>query len=156
MIPALIASFLITLAPTEITVSAEDISWDLEAWKKLPQVKVSVVEQGKTTVYAGIPLAHLIKTQLPGKNQMVELRALSDTVLVVGATDGYQAVLAATAVAMDPKGERFLLAFERDGKPLGENQGPARLIVPGDPQRVRWVRMVNSLQLIRLNSRKSR
>ena len=44
----------------------------------------------------------------------------------------------------------FLLALERDGRPLGEDQGPFRLIVPQDPERVRWVRNVSSIALVRL------
>ena len=56
---------------------------------------------------------------------------------------------------MDPKGERFLLALARDGKPLGGGHGPVRLVIPGDPQRVRWVWMVASFHLVRLPSLKT-
>ncbi len=154
MFAAILTSLVISFAPGEITVSAETLPFDIEAWKKAPQVQLTVVEQGKKTVYSGIPLAWVLKAQLPGDNQMAELRSLSDAVVVLKASDGYQAVVSAAAVGMDPGGERYLLAFERDGKPLGENQGPARLIIPGDPQRVRWVRMVKSIQLIKLGSKK--
>ena len=73
---------------------------------------------------------------------------------LVKASDGYQAAVSAAAVAMDPKGERYLLALRRDGQPLAKGQGPVRLIIPGDPQRVRWVRMVDSLRLVRLSTPK--
>ncbi len=74
--------------------------------------------------------------------------------IVVRASDGYQAAVSAAEAAMDPKGERYLLALTRDGRPLGDGQGPVRLIVPGDPKRVRWVRMVASLHLVRLAAAK--
>ena len=86
---------------------------------------------------------------------MAALRSLSDAVNLVRASDGYQAAVSAAAVAMDPKGERFLLALARDGKPLDEGQGPVRLVIPGDPQRVRWVRRIASCHLVRLPSLKT-
>jgi DMSO/TMAO reductase YedYZ molybdopterin-dependent catalytic subunit len=55
---------------------------------------------------------------------------------------------------MDPKGERYLLALKREGKPLGDKEGPVRLIVAGDPMHVRWVRMVSSLSLVRFEAEK--
>ncbi|WP_422926883.1 molybdopterin-dependent oxidoreductase [Singulisphaera sp. PoT] len=155
MIPALIATMLIVAAPAvEVSATVENLPIEIEAWKKLPQVKLTVDERGKSATYTGIPLAHFLKAQLPGKAGMAELRGLSDAVLVVGASDGYQAVFSAAEVAMDPKGERYLFALEQDGKPLDEKQGPARLVVSSDPQHVRWVRMINSVQLIRLKTRK--
>ena len=51
------------------------------------------------------------------------------------------AVSAEAAVAMDAKGEQYLLAFERDSKPLSDDQAPAKLIIPGDSMHVRsWIR----------------
>jgi DMSO/TMAO reductase YedYZ molybdopterin-dependent catalytic subunit len=85
---------------------------------------------------------------------MAALRALSDAVILVKAADGYQTAVSAAAAAMDSKGERYLLALSRDGKPLDSRVGPVRLIVPGDPKHVRWVRAVTSLRLVRLDPAK--
>ncbi len=79
---------------------------------------------------------------------MGELRNLSDVVLVVRGTDGYQASVSAAAVAMDEKGTRFLLATERDGKPLDADQGPVKLIIPEDSQHARWVRNLDQIDLV--------
>lgn len=150
----LVASLVLGLAPETITVTAEPLPFDTRAWAAAPQVELRVEESGKATVYSGVPLAVLLKDQLAGENAMAALRSLSDAVVVVTASDGFQATVSATAVAMDPKGERYLLALRRDGKPLGEGQGPVRLIVPGDPKRVRWVRMVTGARLVRLRTPK--
>ena len=82
---------------------------------------------------------------------MAGLRMLSDAVILVRGADGYQAAVSAAAVAMDPKGLKFLLALDRDGKPLDKGQGPVRLIVPGDPKHARWVKDVASVRLVRLD-----
>jgi hypothetical protein len=94
----------------------------------------------------------VLKERLPGKGTMAELRALADSVILVKAADGYQAAISAAAVAMDPKGERFLLALRRDGQPLDKGQAPVRLVVPGDPQHIRWVRMISGLELVTLRA----
>src|SRR5262249_39780704 len=115
------------------------------------RVELRVMERGQQVVYSGVPLSALLsKGDAKGAPSMPELRSLSDAVLLIKARDGYQAAVSAAAAAMDAKGERYLLALERDGQPPREGQGPVRLIVPGDPQHVRWVRMVSGVDLIRL------
>jgi hypothetical protein len=42
-----------------------------------------------------------------------------------------------------------LLADQRDGKPLGANEGPLRAIVPGEKRHARWVRQVIALKIVR-------
>jgi hypothetical protein len=148
MLTTLIASLWIGLAPASVGV--ETLSFDPDGWKKLEQVEIRVVEEGKPTVYGGVPLVRVLADRLRGENEMAALRSLSDAVILVRASDGYQVAVSAAEVAMDPKGERYLLALSRDGKPLAEAQGPIRLIVPADPKRVRWVRMVTSIHLVRL------
>jgi DMSO/TMAO reductase YedYZ molybdopterin-dependent catalytic subunit len=146
----LAAVLAIGLAPIAVPVDA--LPFDLDAWRRADRVEVRIQEEGKPVVYTGVPLATVLEPRLRGSNRMAALRALADAVILVQAADGYQAAVAAVAVAMDPKGERYLLALARDGKPLDERQGPVRLIVPGDPQRVRWVRGVNALRLVQLNT----
>ncbi|HWE37412.1 MAG TPA: molybdopterin-dependent oxidoreductase [Isosphaeraceae bacterium] len=130
--------------------AVEPLPFDPAAWKTLPRVEVKVTERGKPVVYAGVPLAVALGGKLKGDTPMAGLRGLADAVVLVRAEDGYQAAVSAAAVAMDTKGGRFLLALERDGQPLDKGQGPVRLIVPGDPEHVRWVRQVASLDLVRL------
>jgi DMSO/TMAO reductase YedYZ molybdopterin-dependent catalytic subunit len=148
------AAFLFALLalapPTTAEVAVESLPFDPAAWKTRPQVEVKVTERGQTAVYAGVPLRTVLDDQLKDQKGMAGLRSLADAVLLVRAEDGYQATVAATAAAMDAKGERYLLALTRDGKPLAEGQGPVRLIVPGDPEHVRWVRGVVAIDLVRM------
>lgn len=130
--------------------TVEELPFDPGTLPDRPRVEARVLEGGATRVYAGIPLRVVIEDRIKGPGKMAALRALADAVLLVRGADGYQAAISAAAVAMDEKGERFLLAEACDGKALGEDQGPVRLVVPGDPERVRWVRKVTSISLVRL------
>ncbi|MHC5544418.1 molybdopterin-dependent oxidoreductase, partial [Singulisphaera rosea] len=154
MLALLLASLAIGLEPASFPATTEPLPFDVVALKALPQVELKVTEDGKSGVYSGVPLASLLTELLKGDNEMASLRALADAVILVEASDGYQVAVSAAAVAMDPKGERYFLALQRDGKPLDAKQGPARLVIPGDPKHLRWIRMIKSFELIRLKTSK--
>ncbi|SIO65433.1 Oxidoreductase molybdopterin binding domain-containing protein [Singulisphaera sp. GP187] len=154
MTSLLVLSLCLGLAPSSATAKVEALPFDPSAWKSSPQVELRVTESGKPVTYTGVPLATVLKDRLAGKPAMAALRSLSDQVILVSAADGYRVAVSAAAAAMDPKGERYLLALKRDGQPLGDQQGPVRLIVAGDPMHVRWVRMVSSLSLVKIDAGK--
>lgn len=149
----LVLSICLGLAPasSSATAKVEALPFDPAAWMGLSQVELRVTEAGKSVTYTGVPLAIVLKDHLEGKPEMAALRALSDQLILVTAADGYRVAISAAAAGMDPKGERYLLALKRDGQPLEKQQGPVRLIVSGDPMHVRWVRMVSSLSLVKLD-----
>lgn len=143
-----------TLLATVVIAQAagvESLPFDPAKLEGLARAEVKVVEDGETVTYSGVALATILEQKAKGSTTMAGLRALSDSVVLVKGTDGYQAAVSAAAVAMDPKGARYLLATSRDGKPLDKGQGPARLIVPDDPKHVRWVKDVASVRLVRLD-----
>jgi hypothetical protein len=147
--PALALLAALSFAPPA-TVAVEPLPFDPAAWKSLPRTTLRLKEDGKDVTYAGVPLCVVLEAKLKGRPEMAAWRSLADAVLLVRAADDYQAAVSAVAVAMDPKGERHLLALERDGKPLDAGQGPVKLVIPGDPAHVRWVRMVSGIDLVRL------
>jgi Oxidoreductase molybdopterin binding domain len=149
MLMSLIASLLLAQVPSPST--AEVLPFDPTKLEGLETVEIKVTEDGQTVTYSGIALASLLEKQVKGSTTMPGLRSLSDAVLLVRGSDGYQAAASAAAVAMDPKGGRYLLAIARNGKPLDKGQGPVRLIIPGDPKHVRWVKDVVKIRLVHLD-----
>lgn len=149
MLTVVIAAVALGLGP-QSAVQVEPLKFDPVALRALPRQEVRVTEKGERVVYSGVPLRALLSEQLQGGDRMAKLRDLSDAVVLVRASDNYQAALSAAAVAMDETGDAYLLALERDGKPLGEDQGPVKLVIRSDPQPVRWVRMITSVELVRL------
>ena len=150
---AAIAAFALALSDPA-TVQVERLKFDPAALRDAEKVEVKVTEGGVQVDYKGVPLRTILAGKLKTPNTMASLRSMSDAVLVVRATDDYQTAISAAAVAMDPKGEKFLLALERDGKPFDKDQGPVKLIVPGDSEHVRWVRMVSTVDLVRMPTAK--
>jgi DMSO/TMAO reductase YedYZ molybdopterin-dependent catalytic subunit len=149
MLTALIASMILAQAPGPVT--ADLLPFDPAKLGRLEKVEVKVTEDGQAVTYSGVALATILESRVKNAGSMANLRSLSDAVLLVRGSDGYQAAISASAAAMDPKGERFLLAISRNGKSLLEGQGPVRLIVPGDPKHARWVKDVVAIRLVRLD-----
>jgi hypothetical protein len=52
--------------------------------------------------------------------------------LLVEAADGYRAVIAFPELDPAFTDKQTLLAFSRDGKPLGEKEGPYRIVIPDE------------------------
>jgi hypothetical protein len=118
------------------------------------------------------PAAQIVDVPLPGKEggtstvRGVRLRDLVDEakvvtrdhhtvkklVLIATASDGYKVVFSWSEVFNSPVGDGVLVLFERDGKPLGPNEGPLALISSKDlrtgPRHVKWLQSVEVRQIV--------
>ena len=81
--------------------------------------------------------------KLPSDTNNAKLRV---TAMVTGA-DGYQVVFGWGDLDPDFGAAPILLAYTRDGQPMGDRQGMARLVVPGDKRGGRYVSTVKSIEL---------
>src|SRR5262249_23241651 len=72
------------------------------------------------------------------------------TVIIIEAKDGYR--VSFSLLEFDPATSEklVLLADHRDGKPLGEKEGPFRLVIPDDKRQIRWIRMIRSMRVMNL------
>jgi Oxidoreductase molybdopterin binding domain len=71
------------------------------------------------------------------------------TYVVVGAADGYRVVFALPEIDPAFSDRLILLADRRDQQPLSAEEGPLRLIVPGEKRQARWVRQVTAVTIRR-------
>jgi DMSO/TMAO reductase YedYZ molybdopterin-dependent catalytic subunit len=67
--------------------------------------------------------------------------------IVATGADGYAVVLAWAEIGPEFAAEPVLVAFERDGQPLREGQGMARLVVPGDKRAGRHVNRLTRIEV---------
>lgn len=67
--------------------------------------------------------------------------------VVVEASDGYEAVFSLAEIDPSLGNQPVLVADTRDGAALAADEGPWRLVVPGDGMRSRWVRQVVRIRL---------
>jgi hypothetical protein len=68
---------------------------------------------------------------------------------VAEASDGYRVVFALAELDPDFGNAQVLVAENVDGHPLSANDGPLRLVVPGDKRQARWIRLLTTLTVAR-------
>lgn len=98
--------------------------------------------------YEGTPLAELLVLAGVTFGQTVRGPRLAD-VVVVEAADGYRVAFALAELDPGFTDRVVLLADRRDGRPFGSDEGPFRLIVPGEKRPARWIRQVTAVKLVR-------
>jgi hypothetical protein len=138
---------------TAITVTGDipsAIRLDQAALEKLPQETVSVQEEdGSSARYTGVSLRALLEQVGAPMGKSLRGKALASYVLVK-ARDGYQVVFALPELDESFGNEKVLLVYKRDGKPLFGYQGPFRIVCPNDKAGARSIRMVDSIEVVRL------
>jgi len=125
-------------------------TFTLEQLRALPATRLEVsYETGRGTehgVFTGVLLwdllgaAGVVAPQGRGNDLLREY-------LVVTGSDGYQAVVAFGEILPKFGAQQILVAYERDGQPLGEKEGMARLVVPGDKAAGRHVRNIARIEV---------
>ncbi len=129
--------------PSPLVLKAEDLA-------RMPREKASIPEQDGTTVeYEGVPLREILARAGAPAGKALRGKALS-SYIVAKARDGYQVVFTLAEVAPEFANESILVADKRDGKPLFGYQGPFRLLCPTDKAGARSVRMLEGIDIVRL------
>jgi hypothetical protein len=127
-------------------VNGARVSVTLADLLKLPQQTIEAAEHGATHTYEGVPLSTLLaKVDLPAGEKFHKTAA--SYYLSAEAKDGYRAVFAWAELDPTFMDKTVFVAVKRDGKPLAEDDGPFRLVVPGEKRAARWVRQVTALRL---------
>jgi DMSO/TMAO reductase YedYZ molybdopterin-dependent catalytic subunit len=125
----------------------QELHLTLAEVKAMPRVKMSAQgHDGAMHQYQGATLQSLLaKAGVPTGS---ELRGKNMTLYVVAeASDNYRVVFSLAEMDGDFGTEAVLVADTAEGKPLGSDQGPLRLIVPGDKRQGRWVRTLKSITI---------
>ena len=120
---------------SRLTLSLEDV-------RTMGHQRIEVEDQGGRAIYEGVPLTEILRRA--GVNigrAPLQGKALTSVLFVTG-LDGFQAVFALAELDQAATDRRILLADTRDGRPLSGNEGPLRVVVPGDKYPLRWVRHV--------------
>ncbi len=120
--------------------------YDLAALQALKTTEVSV--QGST--YKGVLLYDLLQ-QVGVSTANKKNDFLHKGIVVIG-SDGYSCVIADREIQPRFGNEQIVVAYNVDGKPLGNNDGFARLVVPGDTKMGRFVSTLVELQVVELAS----
>ena len=140
-------------APATLTVTgdiAAPLALKAEDLAKMPRETVSLAEQDGTKIeYEGVPLREILKRAGAPLGNQLRGKALSSYILAK-AHDGYQVVFALAEFDAAFANEQILVADKRDGKALFGYQGPFRLVCPNDKAGARSVRMLETVEIVRL------
>jgi len=142
-----------TPAPAAIVVKGDIVSpltlkaGDLAA---MPREKVTIPDPDGTKVeYEGVALREILKKAGAPLDGQLRGSALT-TYVLASAHDGYQVVFTLGELDAAFGNAKILVVDKRDGKPLLERQGPYRLVCPDDKTGARSVRMLETLEIVRL------
>lgn len=118
--------------------------------EKMPHVRVEVKDHdGSAATYEGVLLGELLKSA--GATMGEKMRGASmATYVLAEAKDGYRAIFALPELDPGFTDSQVIVAFARNGKPLGENQGPLKIIAPQDKRPARWVRMLEKIEVVKV------
>jgi DMSO/TMAO reductase YedYZ molybdopterin-dependent catalytic subunit len=142
-------TFAMAVETVEVIVPGKaNIVLDRASMEKMPTAEVSAAaHDAPTSQWKGVTLASILGQAGAPAGKQLRGRAMASYVRVTG-TDGYQVVFALTDFDPDfNHGATVILADERDGKPLTDD-GPFRLVIPGDARPARWVRNVKTIEVV--------
>jgi DMSO/TMAO reductase YedYZ molybdopterin-dependent catalytic subunit len=117
---------------------------------QMPRETMAVADQDGVKVnYEGVLLREILKRAGVPLGKELRGKALASYVLAK-AHDGYQVLFSLGEIDTAFGNESILVADKRDGKPLFGYQGPLRLVCPNDKAGARSVRMLETLEFVRL------
>ncbi len=103
---------------------------------------------GVQATWQGVPLIEILRAA--GAPVDAELRGGNLALVVrVSARDGYSAVFALAELDPTFRDDQVLLADRRDGGVIADEEGPFRLVAPGEKRQGRWVRQVDRIDVLR-------
>ncbi len=143
--------------PTSLTVSGgveRPSTWSVDDLKKRPAQQIGELrlpgkDGGKPAVLRGVRLRDLLDE---AKIVSRDHHTVKKLAIIATATDGYKVVFSWSELFNSPAGDSVLVLFERDGKPLGREEGPLALIAGKDlrtgPRHVKWLQAVEVRQIV--------
>lgn len=125
---------------------AVEVKLDEAVLAKLPQVKAEGMAHGRKLACEGVALVDLLRASGAMPSEPLRGAQLS-RMAQVRARDGYRAAF--SLGELDPSlGNRPVVLTRRcNGAELPAEDGPWRLIVPGESRPARWVRQVQSIRV---------
>jgi DMSO/TMAO reductase YedYZ molybdopterin-dependent catalytic subunit len=129
----------------------QPLALTLQDLAAMPRTKLQATEHDQTVTYEGVALTEILQKAGAPLGKLLRGKAMASYVLVT-AHDGYRVVFALPELDPDfsDASKQIILADTADGKPLSEKQGPVRIVVPQEKKGARWIRMVETIEVVKL------
>ncbi len=114
--------------------------------QKMPQTTIHVVNSHnhQAETYQGVRLDMLLQQAGVPHGEAIRGKWMAAYVLATAA-DGYRVVYSLAELDASFQDSEVLVAYTRDGAPLGASEGPFKLVAPHDKRPARWIRMLKSI-----------
>lgn len=128
---------------------SQPLALSLQDLAAMPRTKITAKEHDTIATYEGVALAEILQKAGAPLGKLLRGKALASYVLVT-ARDRYRVVFALPELDPDftDTSQKIILADTADGKPLPEKQGPVRIVVPQEKKGARWIRMVETVEVV--------
>ena len=127
---------------TPLALSASDL-------KALPRKTLKVLNrhENKEETYEGVAVQELLRRAGVPQNEKLRGSAMA-TYVLAEAADGYTVLYSLAELDSDFQDSEVIVADTMNGSPLGEKQGPFKMVAPHDKRPARWIRMLQSLTVV--------
>ena len=127
---------------TPLSLSANDL-------KALPRKTLKVLNhhENKEETYEGVAVQELLRRAGVPQNEKLRGSAMA-TYVLAEAADGYSVLYSLAELDSDFQDSEVIVADTMNGSPLGEKQGPFKMVAPHDKRPARWIRMLKSLTVV--------
>ena len=129
---------------TRLTLSLDDL-------KSMGRARVEVDRQGGRTTYEGVPLVEVLRRAGVNIGRSPLQGSTITSVLIAAGADGFNALFALAELDPVATDRRVIVADVRDGRALSADEGPLRLVAPGDRYPLRWIRNLARLTVAVVN-----
>lgn len=115
------------------------------------RTKVTASAHNTSGTFEGVTLTEILQKAGATLGGQLRGKAMATYVLVT-AKDGYRVIFALPELDPDftDASKRIIVADTVDGKPLPDTQGPLRIVVPSEKKPARWIRMVESIEVVKV------
>lgn len=127
---------------TPLSLAAKDL-------KAMPRTTLKVLNphENKEETYEGVAVQELLRRAGVPQNQKLRGSAMA-TYVLAEASDGYVVLYSLAELDADFQNSEVIVADTMNGSPLGEKQGPFKMVAPHDKRPARWIRMLKSLTVV--------
>ncbi len=117
--------------------------------KKMPRKALSVVNphDKKTESYEGVLLEELLRQAGIAQGEKLRGTALATYVVAEG-SDGYRVIFSLAELDSAMLDSDVIVADTLDGKSIGADVGPLRIVAPHEKRPARWVRMLTTITVV--------
>lgn len=136
-------------ASTPVAPSPLAVAIDATTLERLgPRKPVQATAHGKSLSCEGFPLANVLRASNAMPTEPLRGSNGLDRYVLVTARDGYRGLFSLAELDASLGGAEVWLVDRCDGKPLGDDDGPLRLIAPGESRPARWIRQIEAITVI--------